>query len=216
MEVAAGILGGLVVGEIIRRWLNQLKYRVTWEDNDEMDLPQPGSRWWVPLALGICWGCAMWLIPPTYSLSSWAHVLGWMAFSAIGAWMAAVDMDVRRLPDAAQLLLAGTTILAGVVFAGSDPIRLLMGLTTGLVCGVAFLAIHMLTRGDLGLGDVKLVMICGWWLGLISPTAVFAGLFVGCLLAVLYSALARVRQFAFGPWLVAGTIIAGLVLPAHR
>jgi hypothetical protein len=137
-----------------------------------------------------------------------------MAFSAIGSWMAAVDMDVRRLPDPAQFLLAVTTILAGLGCAWSDPVRLLMGFTTGLVCGVAFLAIHMLTRGDLGLGDVKLVIICGWWLGLISPTAVFAGLLVGCLLAVLYSALARVRQFAFGPWLVAGTIIAGLVLPA--
>jgi len=239
-------LMGLIVGEMMRRRLNELTYRLapseevdgtipasgdgdetartpenekarTPEDEDETLLPSPGSRWWIPAIVAIAWGfiawrCPLGVVPDQRDVTGWARLLGWLTFSAVGLAMAVIDLDVRRLPDRGQILLAGASLIFGVLAMWEDPIRLAYGLGAALACGLAFLLIHVLSRGGLGLGDVKLVMTCGWWLGLISLTSVFAGLMVSCILAVAYSLLARQRQFAFGPWLIAGTVIAGLCL----
>ena len=238
-------LMGLIVGEMMRRRLNTLTYRLapsevadgttptsddgevpartpkeparTPEDADETLLPSPGSRWWIPAIAAIAWGFIAWrcpldAVPDQPDVTGWARLLGWLAFSAVGLAMAVIDLDVRRLPDRGQILLAGASLFFGVLIAWGTPIRVAYGLGSALACGLAFLLIHVLSRGGLGLGDVKLVMTCGWWLGLISLTSVFVGLMASCILAVAYSVLARQRQFAFGPWLVAGTVIAGLYL----
>jgi len=150
--------------------------------------------------------------PAQLSVAALTEVLGWFAFSAIGTWLAAVDLDVRRLPDGGQLLLAIVALVFGVIMAGGQPARLVTGVAVALICGTLFLIIHAISRGSLGLGDVKLVMTCGWWLGVGSITAVFAGLALACLAGVVFSLVTRSREFAFGPWLVLGTVVAGLFL----
>jgi leader peptidase (prepilin peptidase)/N-methyltransferase len=112
-----------------------------------------------------------------------------------------------------QLILAATSVIAGVATFWTEPAVLVAGLVCALTCGLAFFVVHMISRGGLGFGDVKLAMICGWWLGLGSMTMVIAGMIVACLLALGYSVISKVKVFAFGPWLVVGTILAGLVLP---
>ena len=215
MGILAAALLGLVAGEAMRRRLNRLAYRLPYDeeaDVDETVLPSPGSRWWVPVVLSAAWACVVWRCPapPVGAWRDLARLVGWLAFSGIGLGMAAIDLDVRRLPDRGQIWLAGASLACGVLAFWGAPIRLVIGLCAGLACGLVFLVIHSISRGSLGLGDVKLVMTCGWWLGLISLAAVFAGLMAACLLAVAYSLVARQRQFAFGPWLAAGTVVAGL------
>ena len=238
LEILVVTVMGLLVGEVVRRWLNTLGYRLgpdeqgatgtvsedagrtalsTTEDLDETVLTVPGSRWWIPVALAVAWGCVAWRSPVGWvrswpDLAGWARFLGWLAFSAIGLGMAVIDLDVRRLPDRGQIAVASVSLVCGVIVCCQNPIRLAYGLGAALVCGLAFLIIHAASRGNLGLGDVKLVMTCGWWLGLTSLTSVYVGLMVSCVLAVAYSLLVRQRQFAFGPWLVTGTLIAGLCL----
>ena len=243
---------GLAVGEIMRRRLNRLGYRLCPgemalatgdgnetsitsgdgdgttrtsgdgdgmvcipEDVDETLLPVPGVRWWIPVVLGVGWACVAWRYPISFQqtwsdVTAWARLLGWLGFAGIGLGMAVIDLDVRRLPDRGQILLALVSVVFGVVICWEDPIRLAVGLASGLACGLVFLIMHAISRGSLGLGDVKLVMTCGWWLGLTSVASVFAGLLTSCVLAVAYSLLSKQRQFAFGPWLVAGTLTAGL------
>lgn len=271
MGIVIAVVLGLVAGEVIRRRLNRLAYRLVPQDAggeepvaaqtsreadavgfrghsvpagvpaargdtagpglnggqasappdddvvDETALAPPGARWWIPVVLAAAWGCAVWLCPvgtgaAMTSVGQWARLLGWLAFAAIGIWLAAVDLDVRRLPDRGQMLLAGVCVVCGALAMWDHPARLLVGLGAGIGCGLGFLLIHMLSRGGLGLGDVKLIVTCGWWLGLISLTSVFAGVVAACVLAVAYSIVSRNRQFAFGPWLVAGTMIAGLMV----
>jgi len=219
--IIAGVVG-LVVGEVMRRWLNRLSYRLP-ADVDlacaeadpagaaETDLPAPGQRWWVPVVLAVAWGCTFWALPDVPTPAQWLRTLGWLAFATIGLWLAVIDLDVRRLPDIGQIWLAAATIVCGVAANWQHPPRLLVGLAAALICGLAFLIINIISRGNLGLGDVKLVMTCGWWLGLASWTTVYAGLMIGCLLGLAYAALTRSRHFAFGPWLVVGTLVAGLV-----
>jgi len=233
--IVIAVLLGLGVGEILRRRLNRLAYRLAPEggddeaglpaselthlpaggdDVDESALPLPGARWWIPAVLACAWGCATWLV--WLSGADWfdqsIRLVGWLGFSTIGVWLSAVDLDVRRLPDVGQMWLAGICVVFGVLIMWDTPIRLLIGLCAGLGCGLAFLLIHLLSRGGLGLGDVKLIMICGWWLGLTSLSSVFSAMVLACVLAIAYSLISRTRLFAFGPWLLAGTMIAGLVV----
>ena len=239
MEIVIVGALGLIVGEIMRRRLGRLGYRLApaeevrisgmasesteadetgrTQEVDETALPVPGTRWWIPIVLGVVWGCVGWRCPVGLmggwpAAARWAYFLGWLGFAGIGLGMAVIDLDVRRLPDRYQILLALVSIGFGVLVFWEFPIRLLVGLIAGLACGLVFLVMHAVSRGSLGLGDVKLVMTCGWWLGLTSVASVFAGLMVSCVLAVAYSLLSRQRQFAFGPWLVAGTVLAGLYL----
>jgi len=213
MDILIAAVMGLVIGEVVRRRLNTLTYRrpAYGEGADETVLPVPGSRWWIPVILAVAWACVAWFCPVgSQRMGDWAVILGWMGFSGIGLGLAVIDLDVRRLPDRGQIWLAGVSLVSGVLVWWGQPTRLLVGLGAALGCGLAFWIMHLVSRGDLGLGDVKLVMTCGWWLGLGSVVSVVVAVIIACLLAVAYSLLAGQRQFAFGPWLLAGTIMVGL------
>ena len=222
-SVLVAAVAGWLVGEPMRRRLNRLGYRLepTAADlTDETSLPDPGPRRWVPWLLAIAWAgtvaAALWRSP----LGGTGHkdlmatapnpwwVGGCLALSTIGLWLAVIDLDVRRLPDQGQLALAVALLACGAGLAWGQPTHLLTGLAAGVACGLIFLILHAASRGQLGLGDVKLVLIAGWWLGCQSVTAVYAGLVAACLLGVAYALVTRVRTFAFGPWLVAGTLLA--------
>lgn len=216
MWIILAALLGLSTGELMRHRLGRLAYRLGPagpDEEDETGLPAPGHRWWVPPVLALGWAGTVWAnttAPMSYPGA--VRLAGWLVFCGVGLWMSAIDLDVRRLPDTGQLALVLTLVPCGVAACWDHPARLLYGLGAALGCGLAFLLVHLVSRGSLGFGDVKLVAICGWWLGLVSLSAVYAGVTAGCLLAVAFSLLARQRQFAFGPWLVAGTVAAGLIL----
>ena len=208
---------GLGCGEFLRRRLNRLAYRLEAdpdsEETAETDLPAPGRRWWIPLVLAAGWAGIVWAsAPETWSITESARLVSWLGFATIGLWLSAIDLDVQRLPDSGQLWLAAVTVVGGVVVDWDHPARLLVGLAAGCGCALLFWLIHLFSRGGLGLGDVKLVATCAWWLGLFSLTAVYAAIGIGCLLGLAYSLVTRTRSFAFGPWLIAGTLVAGLVL----
>ncbi|MDR0783808.1 MAG: A24 family peptidase [Propionibacteriaceae bacterium] len=218
MQFVGGIVAlivGVMIGEGMRRWLNRLGYRLGPEKDeideiDETALAAPGVRWWIPLVLGLSWAVTAYLMVGSLDdLPSIAHFGGWLGFIVVGVWLAAVDLDVQRLPDVGQLGLAGIALVAGILVTWGDPMTLLIALGYALGCGGAFLVIHLISRGAMGFGDVKLAATCGWWLGLVSLTAVFTGLVAACLLAIAYSLITRSRQFAFGPWLIAGAVLAG-------
>ena len=231
--IAIAGVAGAGAGEGLRRWLNTLSYRLPPTAGDlpptggdppptdseapetaETALPHPGRRYWIPVALGLAWAGAAWRIGVGESATDWVRLVAWLAFTLVGAWLAAIDLDVQRLPDRGQATLAAIAVAGAVVLAWAQPTRLLIGLAAGAVCGLAFLIVHVISRGSLGFGDVKLVVTCGFWLGVGPVTAVYAALLAGCAMAVAYSLLTHRRRFAFGPWLVAGTVVAGLALGA--
>ena len=86
-----------VIGEATRRRLNLLAYRRP----DEAAPPDPGPRWWVPVATA-----AAVIALTVRFLPTRPHVL-WMLvpLALAGPWLAAVDLDVRRPPDRVLLPL---------------------------------------------------------------------------------------------------------------
>lgn len=172
---------------------------------DERDLPSPGSRWWMTAACTLAWAGVAWRAG-----ADWRMYLLWLPFATIGLYLAAVDLDVHRLPDRAQAGLAVAGLVAGLVVWWAEPRRWLAALGVTVAVGLLFWLIHLIGRGALGFGDVKLVATCGWLLGLIGLTAVWVGLVLACALAVAAAAIRRTKTVAFGPWLVVGTLLAGL------
>ena len=99
-------------------------------------------------------------------------------------------------------------------------------LTTGSVFGMfigglgmwcMLRVLEVLSRGDLGGGDVGLGGLLGLYLGWLSYEAILVGLFASFLVGGLFAVALLVTRkanrnthFAFGPFLIVGTLIAVL------
>lgn len=87
-------------------------------------------------------------------------------------------------------------------------------LTLGILMAASGWLIKRITRQDqaIGLGDVKLVTVCGFYLGM---DAGVTGLMIGLLLSILWTRarhLKRNEVFAFAPFLCSGFMIAVMLL----
>lgn len=147
-------------------------------------------------------------------------VLGW--FAAVGAVAAFVDLAVRRLPNVLTATAAcGQAIAVGVAAAvGGDMGALVRALAGGIVVTLALGVLGVARAGALGGGDVKFGFTVGTALGWMGWFALYAGLFLSFALSMVYAVVmlvarraSRRDQFAFGPFLVTGTLLAAVLLP---
>jgi leader peptidase (prepilin peptidase)/N-methyltransferase len=197
-------LTGFLIGLGLRESLNRLGYRIIGPAHDERDFPYPGPRWWVPVSLAVAWLALAF----SFAHEGWPWLFLWLPFTAAGVWLSAVDLDVRRLPDKVQVWVALYFAIVGGVLIASGDGDWRTGLGGMLSCLLLFGGLHLVSAGRLGFGDVKLVGIAGWGLGLMSLGAVFAAIIVACILAIVFSLATRSRAFAFGPWIVLGSAAA--------
>ena len=91
-------------------------------------------------------------------------------------------------------------------------------IVAALVCavssGILFAAINKIAPGGLGVGDVRLVPVLGWYLGFLGYNEAIWAIFIACLSAsVVGVSLIAVgrgslkRRLAFGPYLTLGTLV---------
>lgn len=227
LPLAVGVVLG-VLGIPVLRWLRGLGYRRP----DEVDERAPGRRWWVPPALGVSGALVahrVWQVEDG-AVPGWpvALVLGVALLVVVLACvtMAAIDLDVHRLPDRIMFptmgVLAVGLLLAALVGGGWEPlVRALLG---GLAGGGLYLLIALLSlaRGSLavGLGDVKLAVLLGGALGWFGWSEVVLGIYggfvVGGLWALALLALRRVSwagDFAYGPAMMLGALLGLMWAP---
>ena len=106
-------------------------------------------------------------------------------------------------------LLAIPDVLLGPHFAGIELRFMIIGLFT---TSLPLLLIFLISKGRaMGLGDVYLMaaagLFLGWQRGLV---ALFIGVIIGAIAGVILKARGGSSQFAFGPWLSVGILIAML------
>ena len=135
---------------------------------------------------------------------------------ALGVALAAIDIQVQRLPDrltlpAYPVLIA---LLAVAALTGHDIGALVRALLGGLALGAGYLLLGVARPGQLGGGDIKLAGLVGLVLGWLGWPAVLSGAVLGFVLAAVASlmllAARRVTMrsaISFGPFLLGGALL---------
>lgn len=231
-EVYLPVLAGLVaalLGIPVARWLQATTYRKP----DEVDEPSPGRRWWVPPTLGLTVGLVVhriWFVddPAVHGWPDAAVLTATLVVLVLACvCLAAMDLDVHRLPDRIMWptmgTLAGGCLLAALVGGGVAPLA--RAVLAAVAVGALYLLIALvsLARGSLalGLGDVKLSVVLGGALGWFGWPEVLMGVYGGFVVGGLFGlALLLGRRvswkghFAYGPPMMVGALLGLLAGPA--
>ena len=131
---------------------------------------------------------------------------------ALGGKLAVVDYQTHRLPNRLVGWLTVTQLVALTLLW--QPEKLQAALLTALATTVTYTLLYLISRGSLGMGDVKfsfpLGLTVGWyapsnWLLTILLTFVLAG-FVSIIQVILKHKTLKSR-FAFGPYMYLTSIL---------
>ena len=165
----------------------------------------------VPLAAlaGLVCGLLAWRLGPGLDL------LAFLVLAVAGITLAVVDARTMRLPDPVLLV----TLCTGLALLGMESLalgdftpyrRALFG--GGILAGY-HLCVAMVSRGSLGMGDVKLAGVIGLHLAWLGWGVLVTGAFLAFLSAGLVAGglmvAGRVRRgtrLPFGPWLLMGAL----------
>ncbi|MEV4256144.1 A24 family peptidase [Spirillospora sp. NPDC049652] len=140
------------------------------------------------------------------------------AFAFLGVLcvlLGVVDVALKRLPD--PLTLPSIPI-AAVLLLIADPSRWLGMLAGAGLLFLVFAVQWFIVPNAIGFGDVKLAPVLGLYLGWLGRPAWITGLFgtivLGGLVAVallLFRRAGRKDQMPYGPFMLAGTVLAALL-----
>lgn len=154
---------------------------------------------------------------PALSTSTLGETIA-LVGTAVGlALLVTADLAVHRLPDRLTLPTALWVLACWLVLVltGAPWADLGRALLAGLALGGTFLLLCLLTPSGIGLGDAKLAAVLGLvlgWFGWAEVLAAVLGAFLlGGLFAIALLVARRATRrtaVAFGPWLVAGAVLA--------
>ncbi|SEW31103.1 leader peptidase (prepilin peptidase) / N-methyltransferase [Austwickia chelonae] len=208
MAVALGACAagyGALCGVGAHRALSTGRYR---RYADERERPLPTFRWVAPVC-ALLTAVVVWRLIAAGDLP--ASVLGAVVPGYVV--MCAIDLDVHRLPDVLTLpaypvLAAGMASVAVSCDRWPDARRALWG---GLATWLFFVFLALLSRGQLGWGDVKLSGSLGALLGWFSWGHLLVGVYAMFLCGGAAALWLLVRRrshlgsrLAFGPSMVIG------------
>jgi leader peptidase (prepilin peptidase)/N-methyltransferase len=146
---------------------------------------------------------------------SW-QLPAYLYLAAIAVALAAIDLDVMRLPDKIVLPSYGIALalLTPAVIAEHSWAAAGRGLIAAALLYALYWILAVLPRG-MGGGDVKLAPLLGLYLGWLGWSSVAVGAFAGFLLGGVVGALLMALRLAdrksripFGPSMLAGALLA--------
>ncbi|MCO7219872.1 A24 family peptidase [Klenkia sp. PcliD-1-E] len=214
--------GGFLVGLPLGHALNVAAQRVVAARPDAADL-LPGALLtrrtavpppWVEVATAALFAVVAVRVGPEPLLPAWLWLAGWAVLLSV------VDLQHKLLPNRALLpATAGAVVLLTATAAVTGEwVALLQAAAAAVGLAVVLYALALLTPNGLGLGDVKLGPLLGLYLGWLGVLPLVLGVFLGFVAqAVLALALLAARrvstdtQLPFGPALLAGALVAGLL-----
>ena len=143
-----------------------------------------------------------------------------LLFSVLLA-LSVIDLELYILPNKITYpsILVSLVAIPVLSFAFlDDPAAAVLGAAIGAIGFAGFLLVILLAwelimrKEGMGMGDVKLAILLGLWLGWINPLlcliALIASSIIGLVVGVVILAIRKEsRPFPFGPWLALGTVI---------
>jgi leader peptidase (prepilin peptidase)/N-methyltransferase len=154
------------------------------------------------------------------------QLVAYLALVAVSIALSSIDLELRRLPNPIVLtaFIVGLVTLVPAILLAGQPERLVSAGVGGAASFAFYLALALVGRGGMGMGDVKLAGVLGLYLGALG----WQQLVVGVLAAFVTGAIAgaitlvarrslRDRSLPFGPWMFVGAwigIIGGEAIAA--
>lgn len=166
-------------------------------------------------------GMAILYVAPLFFLHNWTQFLLWVVLATFGLPLLAIDLIHHRLPDVLTASLFGSSAL--VILGSSithNRFDRIAPSATGAISLLAFyLAIMLISRGGMGMGDVKLSASIGLISGYFGMQAVLISSFgaftlgsvIGIVL-ILFGKAGRKTAIPFGPFMLVGQLISMVVM----
>ena len=135
--------------------------------------------------------------------------------------LSVIDLELYILPNKItypSILVSLVAIPVLSIAFGDNPKSLIEGALIGGIGFAGFLLLILLMwelimrKEGMGMGDVKLAVLLGLWLGWLDPIltlmALIASSLIGLLVGVVIFAIRKEsRPFPFGPWLALGSVL---------
>lgn len=212
---AALLLGGTAAGlapRLTARWIPH---------------PLGGWPWPARLSVGAATaglaGLLIWQHQPTQP-AGYLLLTAWLTFTTAGVVLSTIDIVVRRLPT--PLITATATAVVLLLATGAALTRrppfVGVPVLAAVVLGGCYLLLATLGASSAGMGDVRLAALTGLLLGTAGWHTVLYGALIPYLLAAPFALVAHRRHASavgpahipFGPFLVTGALLAGVIAPA--
>ncbi len=141
-----------------------------------------------------------------------------MVFIGFGARLSAIDLKEHRLPNQLVAWFTATQIATLIALSLDEINDLKLPVLVAIGTSAIYLILFVLSRGSLGMGDVKfafpLGLTVGWyapelWLIAIFGTFLSAG--VVALVGIITKRMNRQSKLALGPYMFLSTLLACVV-----
>ena len=176
----------------------------------------------VEVANVVVWYLALWRFGWTWEMAAFA-----VLFSVLLA-LSVIDLELYILPNRITYpsILLSFAVIPMLAYGGAD--RPTMAIRNALVGGFGFAGFLLVTlilyelivrKEGMGIGDVKLAMLLGLWIGFLDPVLVLYALVAACVLGVVVGVVVLLARrasqpYPFGPWLAIGAV--AVILASER
>ena len=139
-----------------------------------------------------------------------------MVFVIVGGQLSIIDLSSKKLPNRLVAICAAGILILQIAYCiviGSISDLVQAGITTGKLLA-AYVVLYLLSRGQLGMGDVKFAipvgLVIGWfypqaWLVSLLATFLLAG--IVAVFALVTRKLDRKSSIPLGPFMYLGSIL---------
>jgi len=151
---------------------------------------------------------------------NWTQVLLWLILVIFGVPLTIIDATLHRLPDllTASLFIASAAVIIGDALYHHQYDRLIPSLIGSVALPAFYLALMIISRGGMGMGDVKLAAGLGLVTGYFGVRTVLVGSFAAYILGsvigvglMILGKAGRKTAIPFGPFMLVGQAIALIV-----
>lgn len=158
------------------------------------------------------------------AIAAGLELVAFLVLTAMTIALALIDLDTKRLPNVlvAPALVVGIVLLGAAALVRGDLASLAGAAIGGAGLFAMYLILALVSRGGMGMGDVKLAAVLGLYLGFLGwgnllvgafAAFVFGGVFG--LVLMLVRRAGRKTAIPFGPWMILGAwlgVFAGEIL----